>query len=440
MDSIGNNLKLTVSPGFIYLFLQQFELSLSPALCSCLDMSRTAKLTVEDLIDFFRGSIVPPSENHVGAEYEIFCLNKESFTRLGYDGSPGIKKILEFLLGQSGGRPIKEADKIVGLEHEDFTISIEPGGQLEASFSPCRAIRELAEKLSNYRKLLKEAESLGVIFIAFGVDPINPFEAVPWMPKKRYQIMRRYWAKKPGLSLYMMKQTAAIQVSIDYNSEEDAIRKLRNAIILSNALTPFCGNSSIYDATYRYTNNFRKQFWCGTDKERSGIPAGCAKPIGSFVDYVDYALNIPIIFLYRDGRYHELAERVTFRQFLTEGYHGFFPVLKDWLLHLNTIFSLVRFNNTTLEIRPFDSNRPEMLLAIAALVKGLFYNNRLYNPLISPGELAEKAREGLPEEDRIYLDPLKLLLREGETCGDRAYRIFRQRGGITSLIDWLKIG
>lgn len=402
-------------------------------------MNEDMRLTVEDLIDHFRGSIVPASDNRTGTEYEIFCLEKESLARLDYEGSPGIRILLEFLLRRSGSRSVEEAGMIVGLKHDDFNVSIEPGGQLEASFSPCRTVGELAGKLSRYLGLLKEAESLGIIFIASGVDPVNSLDAVPWMPKKRYRIMRNYWEKKPGLSLYMMKQTAAIQVSIDYNSEEDAIRKIKNAITLSDILSCFFGNSPVYDRAYRYTNSFRKKIWCKTDKERSGVPAGCGNPINSFSDYVNYALNIPMIFLFREGRYHELRERVTFRTFLEAGYEGIYPNLADWILHLNTIFSLVRFNNTTLEIRPFDSNQPDILLAITALVQGLFYNTISYDHLMIPEELVAAARNNLSEEEAKYLVPLDNLINEGRSPGEWVYEAFRQ-GGINALIDRLRIG
>ena len=320
-----------------------------------------------------------------------------------------------------------------------FRSTIEPGGQLEASFSPCRTVGELATKLSSYLKLLKEAESLGIIFIAAGVDPVNSFDTVPWMPKQRYRVMRSYWEKKPGLSLYMMKQTAAIQVSIDYNSEADAIRKIKSAIILSDILSSFFGNSPIYDQAYRYTNSFRKKIWCKTDKERSGVPAGCGNPINSFADYVNYALNIPMIFLFREEKYHELKKRVTFRSFLEEGYEGTYPDFTDWILHLNTIFSLVRFNNTTVEIRPFDSNRPDILLAITALVEGLFYSTTSYDHLVIPEELVAAARENLSGEEAEYLAPLDLLIEDGRSPGELVYEAFRA-GGIKALIDQLRIG
>lgn len=397
------------------------------------------RLTITDLVDYCHRSIIPSEENRLGAEYEIICLEKDSFARLDYHGSPGIKELLEFMAENIDCRPEEEAGSIIGLKHNDFCISIEPGGQLEVSFSPCRSVSKLAARLDNYLKILKQAEALGIIFIASGVDPVNSIDTVPWIPKQRYWIMRNYWSKQPGLSLYMMKQTAAIQISIDYNSEEDAIRKIQNAITLSDILSSFFGNSPVYDRAYRYTNSFRKKIWCKTDKERSGIPAGCGNPINSFADYVNYALNIPMIFLYRGGRYHEIKERLTFLTFLKSGYEGIYPNIEDWTLHLNTIFSLVRFNNTTLEIRPFDSNQPDILLAITALVEGLFYNTISFSNLMIPEELVAAARSNLSKKEAEYLAPLDHLINEGQSTGELVYEAFRQ-GGINALIDRLRVG
>ncbi len=397
------------------------------------------RLEISDLIDYCCRSIIPAEENLLGTEYEIFCLNQQSLARLDYQGTPGIKGLLEFMAEKPGFRRIEEDGLLTGLKHDEFNITIEPGGQLEASFSPCRTVKELEKKLSSYLKLLKEAESLGIIFIAAGVDPVNSFDTVPWMPKQRYRIMRSYWERRAGLSLYMMKQTAAIQVSIDYNSEADAIRKIKSAILLSDVLSSFFGNSPVYERAYRYTNSFRKKIWCKTDKERSGVPAGCGNPINSFADYINYALNIPMIFLFREEKYHRLKKRITFRTFMESGYEGIFPGLSDWLLHLNTIFSLVRFNNTTLEIRPFDSNQPDILLAITALVEGLFYGSSSFDHLVIPEELVAAARDNLPEEEAKYLAPLDILIGEGRSPGERIYGAFRQ-GGISALIDQLRIG
>ncbi len=396
-------------------------------------------MTADDLVETFRGSVVPPSRNRVGTEYEIFCLNKDDYSRLAYDGSSGIGEILAALLELTGGEAVMEAGRPIGLRDDDFSISIEPGGQFEASFTPSRTVGELSGKLDRYLSLLKEAGSPRTVFIASGVDPVNSFPAVPWMPKQRYRIMRKYWEAKTGLSLYMMKQTASVQVSIDYNSEEDAVRKIQNAVSLSDLLTDIFANSPIYDRAYRYTGSFRKRIWCRTDRERSGVPAGCGHAIGSFADYVDYALGVPIIFLYRDGRYHEMKERLTFREFLLKGFQGTYPDLDDWRTHLNTIFSLVRFNNTTLEIRTFDSNRPEMVLAITACVKGLFYGEEVYDPLVTPAVLLERARAGLPADEAKYLAPIEVILREGRTAADRAREVFTGEGGINALIDRLRI-
>lgn len=402
-------------------------------------MNRTdARLTGDDLNGYFHSAVVSREENRIGVEYEIFCLEAESRRRLGFAGVPGIEWLLGRLLETGGGSPVKEAGRTVGIEHPDYSVSIEPGGQLEASFPPCRSAAEFSVKLEKYLSRLREAGGGKVIFIASGADPVTPFAEVPWVPKRRYRIMRRYWDGRPGLSHHMMTQTAAVQVSIDYNSEADAVGKLANAVSLSQILTGLFANSPVYGGIYRYTGSFRKNIWCRTDRERSGIPAGCGGRIGSFADYVDYALSVPMLFILRDGRLEELEERFTFRDFLDRGWRGGFPGLEDWRRHLNTIFSLVRFNNSTLEVRVFDSNRPELVAAIAALVRGIFYSGGEFGTLAGPAELAALARENLDREDRRFLDPVDRMIREGTSPADSALRAFRD-GGPESLLESLRI-
>jgi glutamate--cysteine ligase len=396
------------------------------------------RLTEEDLIEYFRKAVVPPEENRIGVEYELFCFRRESRTRLGFDGVPGLEWLLTRLLELGGGEAVEEEGRVVGIDRPGCSVSIEPGGQIEASFSPCRTVGECARKLEDYLKWLKAAGGDEVDFIASGVDPVTPLESVPWVPKRRYRIMRRYWENQPGLSLDMMGQTAAVQVSIDYNSQADAVAKLTTALNLSCLLNGLLANSPVYQGSYRHAGSFRQKIWCRTDRERSGVPGICARRIASFVDYVDYALGIPMIFIRLGGRLEPMEERFTFRDFLQRGWRGEYPDIADWRLHLNTIFSLVRFNNTACEVRLFDSNRPELVAASAALVKGVFYSGREFSPLTTPVELLAAARENLDRPEAGLLQPLELLIEESVSPGDRARRAFKY-GGIDGLLEILRI-
>ncbi len=396
------------------------------------------RLTRDDLVEYFRSAVVSPRRNRIGVEYEIFAFGRESRARLAFDTVPGIGWLLHRLLDIGGGAPVKEAGRVVGIDHPDCSVSIEPGGQIEASLSPCRTVTECVRKLNDYLERLKAAGGGEVIFLASGVDPVTPFTRVPWVPKRRYRIMRRYWKGKAGLSRHMMGQTAAVQVSLDYNSEADAVAKLSAAVALSQSLSALFANSPVYEGVYRYTPSFRKKIWCRTDRERSGVPAGCGQAIRSFADYVDYALEVPMLFVQRGGRLEGLEERFTFREFLERGWRGEYPGLEDWRRHLNTIFSLVRFNNTALEVRIFDSNHPRLVAAIAAMVKGLFYSSRKFGPLDSPTELVGVAREHLDNEERRFLEPIGEMVRQGVNPADSARRAFRD-GGVAALIEQLTI-
>ncbi len=395
-------------------------------------------LTRDDLVEYFHSAVVPPRWNRIGVEYEVFGFERASRARLAFDTVPGVEWLLTRLLERMGGEAVKEESRIVGINHPECSVTIEPGGQIEASFSPCRTVTEVARKLKDYLGWLKAAAGPEVIFLAAGVDPVTPFEEVPWVPKHRYRIMRRYWEGQPGLSRYMMGQTAAVQISIDYNSEADAVAKLFTALNLSCLLGGLLANSPVYEGFYRYAGSFRQKIWCRTDRERSGVPGLCTRRISSFADYVDYALGVPMFFIRRGTRLEDLKERITFLEFLEQGWRGEFPEIEDWRIHLNTIFSLVRFNNTVLEVRMFDSNRPELVNAIAALVKGIFYSGRGFSPLSTPAELLAAARDNLKDEEADFLLPLELLIEEGVSPGDRARQAFRA-GGVDGLIEYLSI-
>lgn len=396
-------------------------------------------LTFNDLINHFYNSIVPESENKIGTEYELICLNKKNLKRPGYNTNPGIKDILEIFLEKTNSIPIYEGKNIIALKNNDYSITLEPGGQFEASFSPCKTITELEKKLNNYLKILKEVENLlDVYFIGFGVDPINKLEEVEWIPKKRYQIMSKYLFTKGSMTHYMMKQTASIQVNIDYNSEKDAIEKIKNASKLYDILSSMFSNSSIYDSEYKGTSNFRSIIWKNNDPDRSGIPLYKGKEIKSFEDYTNYALDIPIMFIYKNHEYYEINGKITFRDFLKHGFSGIFPDIKDWILHLNTIFPIVRFNNSNIEIRMFDSNKPDIVLTISAIIKGIFYNKILYDNSINSRDIIQIAENNLLIEEKHYLKQIKNIIEKNTSFGNLAYHVFK-KSNIFDFIEYLKI-
>jgi len=392
--------------------------------------------TYDDLIKYFHNSITPPSENKLGIEYEIFCFHKDSLKRLDYYSNPGIKNSIEYFVHQ-GFTPTYEGNILIGAESNDFYITLEPGGQFEASFAPCKTIREFEKLLNSYLFHLHEIEkSYPIIFVASGVDPISKPDEVPWMPKERYQIMQKYLANKGSLGHLMMKQSAAIQVNIDYNSEIDAVNKYNRVIDLYNPLMHLFSNSSIYENKIQDTLNFREIIWQNTDLKRCGITLG-NKSITSFNDYINTALDIPMILICKNNRFIEITKHLTFNEFMAKGYESYDADINDWKLHLNMLYPHVRFNNKTLEIRLFDSQKPEILLAITAVTQALFYGEENNKEKLSAKDIVLESQKKLSPEERTYLKPLPTLLKK--TSAESAREYFIQKKNVHDFIHTLKV-
>ncbi len=402
-------------------------------------MRQETKLIYTDLQKHFHNSIVPPSENKIGIEYEIICLDKKTLKRLDYDSKPGIKNILEYFVSL-GFEPKYEEHLLIGASRDDFYMTLEPGGQLEASFAPYKTIKEIKKALDTYVGILKEIEdTYSIVFIACGVDPLNALADVPWMPKDRYRIMQKYLAPKGSMGHMMMKQSAAIQVNIDYNSEEDALRKHNMILNLSQPLMHMFANSSIYTGTIQNTLNFRETIWQNTDPERCGISLHHNAPLNSFQDYIDAALKIPMILLYKNSRFIEITHRLSFEEFIDKGYSGYTATIDDWKLHLNMLYPHLRFNFKTLEIRLFDCNKPDVVLAIGALIKGLVYNNKKIEKKMSAQEIVDFAKKELSTSEAFYLSPLEKFLETKKTCAEEANDRFIHLKNMHEFINSLKV-
>jgi len=367
------------------------------------EREKILKLTIQQIHKHFENSIALISQNKIGVEYEIFCFHKDTLDRLAYDSDPGIQTILHHIQQQTNSQIIQENNNTIALKNKDYSITLEPGGQLEASFLPCTNLLEFQTKLDNYLAILQQIQmKYPIIFIAMGVDPFHTLDEIPWMPKQRYKIMRKYFAQFNDKSHCMMKQTAAIQINIDYNSEQDAIYKYNTALHIHPTLVPLTSNTPLYENAIPNPPYYRSYIWQNTCTERTGH-----HPIQSFQDYIDYALDIPMFFICRENQYIAFPTKTTFRQYLEYGFQEYTATYEDWILHLNTIFTAVRFNNKTLEIRIFDSHKPKFLLAYTALVQSLFYTSpqqNLQGKTLS--ELLDIAHNNLPKQEQHYLLPL----------------------------------
>jgi len=195
---------------------------------------------------------------------------------------------------------------------------------------------------------------------------------VPWVPKRRYQVMSHYLREKGSLGHAMMKQTATIQAAVDYENEADAMEKLRVAMGITSLVTAMFANSPITGGRLNGYMTYRSHIWTDTDPDRCGLIRGALESGYTFEDYARFAAAVPMIFIERGGHYIP-AGGIPFSRFMAQGYEGLRATMQDWEVHLTTIFTEVRLKDY-IELRGADSQRPGLVMAVPALWKGILYD------------------------------------------------------------------
>src|SRR5574341_1824335 len=327
----------------------------------------------QELEAYFHDAGKPRDRWRVGTEYEKVGIDRSTAKAIPYFGRRGVEYILRELMERFGWEPEEQEGHIVALSRDKAQITLEPGGQIELSGEPCESIHcTYAEFNQHIRELLEVSEPLGVIFLGLGMQPISSVDEIEWVPKKRYRIMAPYMPKVGKLGQRMMKQTATVQANIDYSDEKDAMAKFRAAMGLAPLVTAMFANSPISDGQLNGYRSFRGHIWTDTDKARCGLLRFAFDPNVSFARYVEYALDVPMYLVIRDGKYLDFTG-VTFRRFLSHGHQGHQAAIEDWELHLTTLFPEVRIKRY-MEVRSADSQPPELMPALPALIKGALYD------------------------------------------------------------------
>ena len=328
-----------------------------------------------DLIKFLADGVKPKSEWRIGTEHEKFGYDLKTHAPLPYDGRPGIRAMLEGMK-RFGWEGIYEGEHIIGLKQAGGAISLEPGGQFELSGAPLKSVHETCAEVNTHLEQASEvAAEMGAGFLGLGYHPTARLEDVPIMPKGRYDIMRRYMPRVGGLGLEMMFRTCTIQVNLDFASEADMVKKFRVGIALQPIATAIFACSPFREGRPNGFLSYRSHVWTDVDNARSGMLPWVFEDGMSFERYVDYALDVPMYFIYRDGRYHDVAGK-SFRDFLAHkipGLEKVDPTLSDWADHLTTIFPEVRLKKF-LEMRGADGGLWRRICALPALWVGIYYD------------------------------------------------------------------
>ena len=328
------------------------------------------------LVEYLEAGCKPEREWRIGTEHEKFAYDLKTLRPLTYDGEPGVRQMLDAMT-RFGWSPVMEKNNVIALSKPDrSSISLEPAGQLELSGAPLETIHQTCGEVTQHLKQVKEvAGELGIGFLGLGYNPKWPREDMPWMPKGRYAIMREYMPTKGSLGLDMMQSTCTVQVNLDFNSEAVMRKMFRIAIALQPIATALWANSPFRHGKPNGFLSFRSHIWTDVDPDRCGTLPFVFEDGFGFERWVDYLLDVPMYFVYRDGNYINAAGH-SFRDFMAgklEVLPGELPTMKDWEDHMTTAFPEVRLK-TFLEMRGADGGPWARLCALSAFWVGLLYD------------------------------------------------------------------
>ncbi len=320
----------------------------------------------------------PKDQWLIGTEHEKFPFLTDTFQPVPYHGERSIKGLLDGLKDGFGWEGVYEGGNIIALSRpgSHANVSLEPGGQFELSGAPLRSVNDTAAEIDEHLAQVKAiGGKLGIGFLGLGASPVWSRAETPVMPKGRYGIMAPYMDKVGTYGRDMMFRTCTVQVNLDFASEADMVKKFRVSLALQPIAAALFANSPFLDGKPNGFLSFRSEVWLDTDTARSGMLPFVFEDGMSFERYVDYALDVPMYFVMRDGKYINTAGE-SFRAFLDgrlPQLPGEKPVMKDWADHLTTIFPEVRLKKY-LEMRGADSGLAPKLCALPAFWVGLLYD------------------------------------------------------------------
>jgi glutamate--cysteine ligase len=329
------------------------------------------------LVEHIASGAKPKPDWRIGTEHEKFGFYTDGLRPVPYEGDRGIRALLEGLASGYGYERVMEGEHIIALKAAGASISLEPGGQFELSGAPLEHIHQTCSEVGVHLAQLRDvAGSLGIAFLGLGFSPKWSLEETPIMPKGRYKIMRDYMARVGRLGRQMMFRSCTVQTNLDFSSEADMRKKMRVSLALQPIATALFANSPFAEGRTNGYLSYRAHVWSDTDPDRTGMLPFAFEDGFGYERYVDWALDTPMYFVYRDGKYLD-ASGLSFRDFLSGKLSilpGEMPTMKDWEDHLTTLFPEVRLK-TYLEMRGADAGPWSRLCALPAFWTGIFYDD-----------------------------------------------------------------
>jgi len=330
----------------------------------------------QQLVEPLQAGEKAPDRWRIGTEHEKLVYKRGTHAAPSYDEPGGIRDIL-MEMRQFGWEPIEEGGNVIALKGADGNVSLEPAGQLELSGAPLDNLHQTCAETGRHLEQVKAVgETCGVGFLGLGMWPDKRRDELPVMPKGRYEIMLRHMPRVGSLGLDMMLRTCTIQVNLDYCSEANMVKKFRVGLALQPLATALFANSPFTEGRPNGMLSYRSHIWSDTDPHRTGMLPFVFEDGFGYERYVDYMLDVPMYFVFRDGKYIDAAGQ-SFRDFLAgklPALPGELPTASDWTDHLSTAFPEVRLKSF-LEMRGADGGPWNRICALPALWVGLLYDD-----------------------------------------------------------------
>ncbi|TPW28778.1 glutamate--cysteine ligase [Martelella alba] len=381
--------------------------------------------SVSALSDYLAAGSKPESEFSIGTEHEKFPFFRQDNSPVPYFGDHSIRALLLGMQEKLGWEPIMDGENIIGLAEPSGmgAISLEPGGQFELSGAPLKTLHETCRESNRHLAVLRGiAEPMGIGFLGIGGSPKWTLAETPRMPKSRYDIMTRYMPKVGTQGLDMMYRTSTIQVNLDFSCEEDMRRKMALSMKLQPLATALFASSPFTEGKPNGLLSWRGDIWRDTDNQRAGFLDFVLEPDFGFERYVEWALDVPMYFVVRDGKYHDCTH-VTFRQFMAGALKGeiadYEPTMGDWTNHLSTLFPDVRLKRF-LEMRGADGGTWRRICALPSFWVGLLYDE---TALAAAEDLT---RDWKPADIHRLRDEVPRLALKADMAGTSLYDIARE--------------
>ncbi|MFM1863116.1 MAG: hypothetical protein RLZ26_1638 [Pseudomonadota bacterium] len=328
------------------------------------------------LVEYLAAGCKPRARWRIGTEHEKFGFLTDTHAPLPYDGPRSIRALFEGLSARFGWTPVREGAAIIGLARNGANISLEPGGQFELSGAPLADLHATRAELENHLAEVAElAGPMGVGFMGLGAAPVWRHDEMPMMPKGRYRLMTDYMGRVGTHGTQMMYRTCTVQVNLDFDSEADMVLKMRVALALQPVATALFASSPFFEGRPNGHRSWRSRIWRSLDDARTGMLPFAFEPGFGFERYVDWVLDVPMYFVYREGRYINALGQ-SFRDFLKgrlPALPGEVPTLSDWADHLTTVFPEARLKRY-IEMRGADAGPLGNLVALPAFWTGLIYD------------------------------------------------------------------